>query len=77
MYEGELVGIANLKIPNSVFYKKTKSLSFPKLKLTMSESTKKRLFKNKIIKENQKSISIDLNLTFNYIEKQILYKTCF
>ena len=77
MYEGELVGIANLKIPNSVFYKKTKSLSFPKLKLTMSESTKKRLFKNKIIKENQKSISVDLNLTFNYIEKQILYKTAY
>ena len=71
IYDGELIGIANLTIPSSAFYKKVKSLSFPKVTFTISGFTKKKIFSNK---ENE-SISVDIKVTFTYIEKQILYKT--
>ena len=71
MYAGELVGIANFKVPSSSFYKKSKCLTFPKLRLTMSEFTKKKLFTN----QKEKYISVDLKITFSYIEKHIIFKT--
>ena len=71
MYAGELVGIANFKVPSSSFYKKAKCLTFPKLRLTMSEYTKKKLFAN----QKEKVLSVDLKITFSYIEKHIIFKT--
>ena len=71
MYAGELVGIANFKVPSSAFYKKSKCLTFPKLRLTISEYTKKKLFAN----QKEKVLSVDLKITFSYIEKHIIFKT--
>lgn len=70
IYDGELIGIANLTIPSSAFYKKVKSLSFPKVNFTISGFTKKKLFT-----KEYNSISIDIKVSFTYIEKQVLYKT--
>ena len=70
IYDGELIGIANLTIPSSAFYKKVKSLSFPKVNFTISGFTKKKLFT-----KEYDSISIDIKVSFTYIEKQVLYKT--
>ena len=69
MYAGELVGIANFKVPSSAFYKKSKCLTFPKLRLTISEYTKKKLFAN----QKEKVLSVDLKITFSYIEKHIIF----
>ena len=70
IYDGELIGIANLTIPSSAFYKKVKSLSLPKVNFTISGFTKKKLFT-----KEYDSISIDIKVSFTYIEKQVLYKT--
>ena len=57
IYDGELIGIANLTIPSSAFYKKVKSLSFPKVNFTISGFTKKKLFT-----KEYNSISIDIKV---------------
>ena len=48
-----------------------KCLTFPKLRLTISEYTKKKLFAN----QKEKVLSVDLKITFSYIEKHIIFKT--
>ena len=72
-YKKELIGLTNFIIPQKYLFKKKKSfnININNLKLTMSEFHLKKLFPNNNNNNNHLGISIDIKISFKFIQKKI------